>query len=44
MASQTEGTELVKKHKILACTGELIFTGTFVYGFEQRLIDAMNEG
>jgi hypothetical protein len=44
MASQTDGSDLVNKYKILACTGELVFTGTFIYGFEQRLIDALNEG
>ncbi len=44
MVSQMDSSDLVNKYKILACTGELVFTGTFVYGFEQRLIDAMNEG
>ena len=44
MINQNNGSDLVNKYKILACTGELVFTGTFVYGFEQRLIDAMNEG
>ena len=44
MVSQQDGSDLVNRYKILACTGELVFTGTFEYGFEQRLIDALNEG
>jgi len=32
------------RFEVLVCTGEIVYTGIFRYGFEQRLIDALNEG
>lgn len=30
--------------EVIVCTGEVVFTGIFQFNFEQRLIDALNEG
>lgn len=40
----TEGALPDNRFEVIVCTGELVFTGIFKYGFEQRLIDALNEG
>lgn len=43
----TEGTgnvSLDNRFDVMVCTGELVFTGILKCGFEQRLIDALNEG
>ena len=44
MAEANEGATLDNRYEVMICTGELVFTGIFKYGFEQRLIDALNEG
>ena len=44
MGEGTESASLDNRFEVMICTGELVFTGIFKYGFEQRLIDALNEG
>jgi hypothetical protein len=44
MVKGTEDATLDNRFEVMVCTGELVFTGIFKYGFEQRLIDALNEG
>ena len=44
MEGKSENTELYKQYEVLACTGEWVFTGVYKCDFEQRLIDALNEG
>jgi hypothetical protein len=44
MADGMEGDLPYNRFEVMVCTGELVFTGIFKYGFEQRLIDALNEG
>lgn len=44
MAEASEGAALENSYEVVVCTGELVYTGIFKYGFEQRLIDVLNEG
>jgi len=44
MAVDKDCVELNKQYEILVCTGEVIFTGSFMCCLSQRLIDALNEG
>ncbi len=44
MAVEAEGNEQQKNYEVLVCTGDLVYTGSFKYGFDQRLIDGLNEG
>jgi hypothetical protein len=44
MVEGIEGALPDNRFEVMVCTGDLVFTGIFKYGFEQRLIDALNEG
>ena len=44
MAEGISGNLPDNQLEVIVCTGEMVFTGTFSFSFEQRLIDALNEG
>ncbi len=44
MAEGINGSLSDNRCEVIVCTGEIVFTGVFQFNFEQRLIDALNEG